>query len=100
MTSPDLPRPRAAWRSFGLIAVVALLLMTPELLIGLTVTDNYRFNLLWPEQFGELFRSGHLYPRWLPHAWKGLGTPAFYFYPPIFFWVSSLVDVLTGGALP
>ena len=100
--SPDLPRPRtdAVWRSYALIALLAVVMMAPELAIGLTITDNYRFNLVWPEQFGELFRSGHLYPRWLPHAWKGLGTPAFYFYPPIFFWLSSIVDVLTGGALP
>lgn len=91
---------KSPWRGFGIITLVALLAMAPELTIGMTVTDNYRFNLLWPEQFGDLFRAGHHYPRWLPHAWKGLGTPAFYFYPPIFFWLTSLVDVATAGALP
>jgi len=73
--------------------------MAPELTIGMTVTDNYRFNLLWPEQFGDLLRNGDPYPRWLPHAWKGLGTPAFYFYPPIFFWVTGAVDALSAGTL-
>jgi hypothetical protein len=91
---------RPSLRSSILIALAALLLMAPELMIGMTVTDNYRFNLLWPEQFGELLRGGNPYPRWLPHAWKGLGTPAFYFYPPIFFWVTGAVDALSAGALP
>lgn len=85
--------------SLVVIALVAILVMTPELVVGLTVTDNFRFNLTWPEQFTELFRSGHLYPRWLPRSWDGFGSPVFYFYPPLFFWVASLVDTLTGGDL-
>ena len=28
-----------------------------------------------------------------------MGTPVFYFYPPLFFWVTSLVDTATGGAI-
>lgn len=81
------------------IILVAIVVMGPELIFGLTVTDNYRFNLLWPEQFGEVFRSYHAYPRWLPRAWEGLGAPTFYFYPPFFFWVVSAVDAMAGGAL-
>ena len=82
-----------------LIALAAIVLMAPELATGLTVTDNFRFNLIWPQQFVELFRSGDLYPRWLPRSWDGFGSPVFYFYPPLFFWISSLVDALTLGAL-
>lgn len=82
-----------------IIVLVAALAMTPELAIGLSVTDNFRFNLNWPQQFVELFRSGHLYPRWLPHSWHGLGSPVFYFYPPLFFWVTSVIDAVTGGTL-
>jgi hypothetical protein len=86
-------------RSFLLIALAAIVVMAPELILGLTVSDSYRFNLLWPEEFGQLFRSGHLYPRWLPGAWEGLGAPSFYFYPPLFFWMTSIASVGTGGAL-
>ena len=96
---PATGRDRLAWQGALAIIVVAILAMGPELLFGLTVTDNYRFNLLWPEQFGNLFRSYHLYPRWLPRAWEGLGAPTFYFYPPLFFWVVSVVDGITLGAL-
>jgi len=83
-----------------IILLVAVLAMAPEQAIGLTATDNFRLNVIWPQQFVELFRSGHWYPRWLPHSWDGLGSPVFYFYPPLFFWVTSLIDAATLGTLP
>ena len=43
-------------RAVLVIGLVATLAMAPELATGLTVTDNFRFNLSWPEQFAELFR--------------------------------------------
>jgi hypothetical protein len=84
----------------AIIIAAALAVLAPELVTGLTVTDNFRFNLLWPQQFADLFRAGHLYPRWLPSSWHGLGSPNFYFYPPLFFWVTAVVDGATGGMLP
>ena len=98
--------PAAVWgggrlsRDALIIFLVAVLALTPELTIGLTVSDSYRFNILWPDQFGDLFRSGHWYPRWLPLSWNGLGSPNFYFYPPLFFWVTSAFDAASGGVLP
>lgn len=93
-------QPRSRWQGLAIILIVAIVVLSPEVVLGLTVTDNFRFNMLWPEQFAALMRGGHLYPRWLPHAWEGLGTPAFYFYPPIFFWVTGFFDAATAGALP
>lgn len=81
------------------IAAVAVLAMLPELVVGLSITDSFRYNIAWTEQFAALFRAGDLYPRWLPAAWDGLGSPTFYFYPPLFFWTASLADLATLGAL-
>ena len=97
-TSRFLPRLLGS-HAATLIVLVATLAMVPELAAGLIVTDNFRFNLTWPEQFVELFRHGHIYPRWLPNSWGGMGSPVFYFYPPLFFWVTSLIDTVTGGTL-
>lgn len=83
-----------------LIILVAVAAMAPELILGLTVSDSFRFNFVWTEQFDAVFRYGHLYPRWMPRAWGGLGSPTFYFYPPIFFWLTAAVDTLTRGVLP
>jgi hypothetical protein len=79
---------------WAVILVVALGVMTPELVTGVTYTDSIRYNHVWPAQFGELFRSGQLYPRWLPRSWDGFGSPTFYFYPPLFFWVAATIGVL------
>src|SRR6058998_2720110 len=100
MSATVAAAPRTWRRDVALIVLVAIVAMTPELVLGLTMSDSFRYNLLWPEQFGTLFRDGHLYPRWLPHAWGGLGNPTFYFYPPLFFWLAAAVDALTLGALP
>lgn len=86
-------------RVFAIVIAAALAALSPELVTGLTVTDNFRFNLLWPQQFNDLFREGQLYPRWLPNSWGGLGSPNFYFYPPLFFWVTAVIDSATGGTL-
>jgi hypothetical protein len=32
-------------------------------------------------------------------SWNGLGSPNFYFYPPLFFWVTACFDALSGGSL-
>ena len=99
LAAADRAAPLPSLRVFAIVIAVALVALAPELLIGLTVTDNFRFNLLWPQQFADLFREGQLYPRWLPYSWGGLGSPNFYFYPPLFFWVTAVIDSATGGTL-
>jgi hypothetical protein len=89
---PSAPPPRFAAL---ILCAAALAAMLPELWTGLSLSDSFRYNLVWTEQFTALVRAGHLYPRWLPSSWDGLGSPTFYFYPPFYFWVSSAVDALT-----
>jgi hypothetical protein len=47
-------------------------------------------HLVWGRYFAEQFWSGDLYPRWLMDMNSGLGSPTFYFYGPVAFYVSSL----------
>ena len=65
--------------------------MLPELVWGLSATDSYRYNLVWTDEFTRAFASGQWFPRWLPGSWDGLGAPTFYHYPPLFFWVASVI---------
>ncbi|MEI8134872.1 MAG: hypothetical protein WCH46_07305 [bacterium] len=53
-------------------------------------------HLNWLSQFPELFRSGALYPRWLPKSFWGFGSPAFYFYPPLAYWCAGLSSYVVG----
>jgi len=82
-------------RPLFLLALAAVALMLPSLVWGTLPSHSSLHNLTWAPQFSEQVLSGILYPRWLPESFDGLGAPTFYFYPPLTFWVDSLVRGLT-----
>ena len=90
----------ATGRSALLLALAAALLLAPSLIVGNLPSHSSPQNLTWATQFADQFRAGILYPRWLPDSYEGLGGSAFYFYPPIAFWVDALLSVATFDALP
>jgi len=75
------------------IAVSAFVLSIP-LWMPISGHDGW-IHLNWLEQFTRLFREGNLYPRWMPDSFSGFGSPAFYVYPPLTYWLASLLS-LTG----
>ena len=82
----------------AVIAAAAVLVWAPTLVIA-APGDSFSYDLNWAGQFGALVRAGDPYPRWLPGSFGGLGSPTFYFYPPLSFWVAALVGVGSAGAL-
>ncbi len=83
-----------------ILAAAAVLLLAPSLVLGTLITHSSPQNLTWAAQFSEQFRAGILYPRWMPLSFDGLGSPAFYFYPPLPFWIDALVSAITFDLLP
>ncbi len=81
------------------LLILAALLLAPSLAIGTLISHSSSQNLTWTAQFADQFRAGILYPRGLPNSFDGLGSPTFYFYPPIAFWVDALLSVATFDAL-
>ena len=77
---------RWAWLS---ILGVAALLTLPAMLQPPRLNDSYWIDWVWLDQFAQVLRSGTLYPRWLPLSHGGLGSPVFYYYPPLAFYVGS-----------
>lgn len=75
------------------------MLVAPSLILGTLTSQSAAQNLGWATQFSEQFRAGILYPRWMPDSFGGLGSPAFYFYPPLAFWFDSLVSVVVFNGL-
>jgi hypothetical protein len=73
--------------------------MLPSLVFGTLISHSSPQNLTWAAQFSEQFRAGIPYPRWMPDSFDGLGSPAFYFYPPLPFWLDSLVSIATFNLL-
>lgn len=82
-----------------IIALVAAAAFVPELATGPSTTDSLRYNIVWADQWRELVAAGDVYPRWLPRSWDAMGSPTFYFYPPLFFWAAAAFDLLTLRAL-
>jgi hypothetical protein len=87
-------RPAGPWLPWLAIAAFALLLILPALLSSLKLHDSFWIDWVWTDQFGDQLRRGNLYPRWLPGSHDGLGSPVFYYYPPLSFYPAGLLAAL------
>ena len=90
----DASRPR--FRGFshaGLILAFSLLLLLPAFLLGAGGADLQNQSL-WVRFFNQQFWSGELYPRWLRDLNAGDGSPVFFYYPPLAYFVTALFAFL------
>jgi hypothetical protein len=81
------------------LLIAAALLLSVSLVLGTLNAHGSPQALVWAAQFADQFRAGVLYPRWMPESFDGLGGPAFYFYPPVGFWVDALLSAATFNVL-
>lgn len=79
---------------FFLVGACAAFILSFPLWMPINGHDGW-IHLNWLEQFTSLFRDGDLYPHWMPHSFSDFGSPAFYVYPPLTYWIASLLS-LTG----
>lgn len=80
-------------RGLAILALTAIGLTLPILLLGAPRSDSAVFNFVWTKQFADAIARGELYPRWLPGSFDGLGSPVFYYYAPLAFYVTSAFDL-------
>src|SRR5579872_866268 len=76
-------------RRASTIWIAATLLMLPAFVMGHIISDNSFTNVNWSEGFARRLFSGDLYPRWLPDMNAGAGSPVFYFYGPLPFYLTA-----------
>lgn len=81
-----------------LVLIAALALTLPVYLGVIRMNDSYWIDWVWLDQFARELGHGTLYPRWLSQSHHGLGSPVFYYYPPIAFYAASAF-VLAGIAV-
>ncbi len=81
---------------FAALALAALAVWAPTLAIP-SPGNSFGYDLEWSTQFSRLVLAGDPYPRWMPASFDGLGSPAFYFYPPLPFFAVALVSGVAGG---
>ena len=81
--------------ALALLALWSLLLGWPLLRRGFPV-DGHDFwaHTTWGGHFARQFWDGELYPRWLAYHNEGLGSPTFFFYPPLPFWLTAVIAPL------
>jgi hypothetical protein len=71
------------------LLVTATLLSLPAAIGPMRLNDSFWIDWVWLDQFARELGSGVAYPRWLPLSHGGLGSPVFYYYPPLAFYAAS-----------
>jgi hypothetical protein len=76
---------------FVLIVCAGIFLALPALLFSVPpLGDDWVIHSLWYTRFSGQLWAGDIYPRWLVDMNAGLGSPAFFYYPPIPYFITSL----------
>ncbi|MET0379447.1 MAG: 6-pyruvoyl-tetrahydropterin synthase-related protein [Spongiibacteraceae bacterium] len=81
---------RLKWAAIGCIVVVALIACAPLLLKGAVDGHSIEYNLVWLKHFSAQLATGEWYPRWLMGMNRGAGSPVFFYYAPLPFYLTSL----------
>jgi hypothetical protein len=75
------------WIAPCLIVIVGSVGTVPLALFGFLRGD--KMHLFWAKHFSDQLWAGNLYPQWLLDMNSGLGSPTFYFYGPISYYITS-----------
>jgi hypothetical protein len=81
------------------VLLLAALIMLPVFIRGFPAGFDAVRHYRWTAQFIDAIRDGALYPRWLPTANNGLGSPVPLYYPPLPFYVSAAFAVVMKDTL-
>jgi len=81
------------------VLLLAVLIMLPVFIRGFPAGFDAVRHYRWTAHFIDAIRDGALYPRWLPTANNGLGSPVPLYYPPFPFYVSAAFGVVTKNIL-
>ena len=93
MLTRDSLRSPAQFKFFLLafVCAVACLSLLTAFVFGPPLGHSLPNNLVWLKSFDAAIWRGEIYPRWLPELWFGSGSPDFFFYGPLPFWISSVL---------
>ena len=82
-----------------LTSICGLVILLPHFLYGFPRGHSFWENYFWYLSFREQVFSGEIYPRWLFNYNDGLGTPVFYFYAPLPFYLLTFLSWILGDAV-
>ncbi len=81
-----------------IITLITWATMEPILHWGFTPFSwNADLHAHWNSLFQHQMWAGELYPRWLAGMNEGLGSPVFFYYPPLPYWAAGLWSAILPG---
>jgi hypothetical protein len=99
VSSPVSPTATISWLVSVLIIIAsAAALALPCILVGLPHGNDSFHHVMYQYHFSRQFWEGDLYPRWLPEANKGYGSPMFLFQYPLPYYLTALLRPVLGFA--
>ncbi|MDD2343605.1 MAG: 6-pyruvoyl-tetrahydropterin synthase-related protein [Tolumonas sp.] len=81
------------WRHLVIIVAAGLLLTMPLLVNGCMNGHDFFFHVIFSHHFTEQFWNGDLYPRWMSKMNAGFGSPTFFFYAPLPYYITSFISL-------
>lgn len=81
-----------------LLLLIALLWAHPLFSASLAHQNDIPVHLRWAAQFLDAFREGWVLPRWAYASRGGLGDPTFFYYQPLFYYLTTGFSLLGVGA--
>lgn len=79
---------------FAILLLYGAFLTWPALSSGYIPSRDVLIHLLWSTNFSDQLWAGEWYPRWLDLMNGGLGSPVFFFYPPLPYYFTALLKPL------
>lgn len=89
-TRPAPPVWLSATIPYLTLLLLSACICAPLLWFGAPNGHSIEYNLVWLTNFSTQLAQGDLYPRWLMGMNHGAGSPVFYFYAPLPFYILSL----------
>ncbi len=86
---------KVSWLHFFLIVGVGLILMIPALTNSCLAGHDFEYHVVISKHFSAQLWQGELYPRWLQNTNADFGSPTFFFYAPIPYYLTSLFSPLS-----
>jgi hypothetical protein len=82
-----------------LVCAAGLLFGALPLWRGVPVWGDTLFHAMWYTNFSAQLLAGDVYPRWLINLNGGLGSPVFFYYAPLPYYITTLFAFLMPGGL-
>ncbi len=82
-----------------LLATFSFIFCIPVFINGMPLISSYAHNILLHEGISQQLQAGVLYPRWLPDLYVGYGGASGFYYPPLLYWFSGIVDIISVNML-